>query len=438
MKILTKHANEWIMIIVLILIGAYITYATTEKSHPEDAAAGTQVAGAILEDASHPVVVVIGTGKQTEFVAAAESALLAAGGKVTTAIGGPQEARTTLEKLQQEGSKVTHIACVKEVANWGLISNFRTNFPELASAGIVVPDSVNRSPFLERSNILNLADRTATIGIIAIGMTMIIITAGIDLSVGSLVALSAVISAWILEAKFGGTGATVTQMIMASGIAILVCGIFGFASGSLVTCVGVSPFIVTLVFMMVARGLAFIISKNESISETPESFGWLGQGKVMMMPIPALLMVILFVLFHILMTRTVLGRYIYAVGGNREAARLSGVPVSSVLLFVYTVTGILAGVVGIITASRFGTGKATFGDMMELDVIAAVVIGGTSLFGGEGRLTGTFIGSLLIVVIRNGMNLLGIKDNEQPVVLGIVILGAAIVDTIGKRRRGMV
>jgi ribose transport system permease protein len=187
---------------------------------------------------------------------------------------------------------------------------------------------------------------------------------------------------------------------------------------------------------MVARGLAFIISKNESISETPVSFGWLGQGKLLMMPIPALLMVVLFVLFHILMTRTVLGRYIYAVGGNREAARLSGVPVSSVLLFVYTVTGLLAGVVGIITASRFGTGKATFGDMMELDVIAAVVIGGTSLFGGEGRLTGTFIGSLLIVVIRNGMNLLGIKDNEQPVVLGIVILGAAIVDTIGKRRRG--
>ena len=424
------------MIIVLILIGAYITYATTEKSNPEDAAAGKQVAAAIAKEDTRAVVVIIGTEKQSEFVAAAESALKASGVEVRTAIGGPQEARAALDQLLRDGSKLTHIACVQEVASWGVISNISASFPQLASATIMVPDSVNRSPFLERSNLLNLADRTATIGIIAIGMTMIIVTAGIDLSVGSLVALSAVIAAWILESRFGGTAATMAQMIMASGIAILVCGIFGAASGSLVTYVGISPFIVTLVFMMVARGLAFIISKNESISETPVSFGWLGQGKLMMMPIPALLMVVLFVLFHILMTRTVLGRYIYAVGGNREAARLSGVPVSSVLLFVYTVTGLLAGVVGIITASRFGTGKATFGDMMELDVIAAVVIGGTSLFGGEGRLTGTFIGSLLIVVIRNGMNLLGIKDNEQPVVLGIVILGAAIVDTIGKRRRG--
>lgn len=424
------------MIIVLIVIGAYITFATTEKSHPEDAGAGAQVGASIAKEGGGSVVVVIGTAKHTDFVASVASALQNSAAKVSTSIGGPQDARAALEQLQAEGTALTHIACVQEIASWGLISNFSSNFPEFASAKVVVPDTMNRSPFLERSNLLNLADRTATIGIIAIGMTMIIITAGIDLSVGSLVALSAVVSAWILESKFGGTGASVFQVVLASGVAILICGSFGAASGSLVTFVGVPPFIVTLVFMMAARGLAFIISKNESISETPDSFGWIGQGKLFMIPIPAVLMVGLFMVFHVMMTRTTLGRYIYAVGGNREAARLSGVPVSAVLLFVYTVTGLLAGVVGIITASRFGTGKATFGDMMELDVIAAVVIGGTSLFGGEGRLIGTFIGSLLIVVIRNGMNLLGIKDNEQPVVLGIVILGAAIVDTIGKRRRG--
>lgn len=425
------------MIAVLIVIGAYITFATTEESHPEDKAAGLQVGESIASTVSElSSILVIGTAKHQDFVAAAESALKGSPAVVATVTGGPQEARAAIEALRADGSSISHIACVQEVANWGLISNLKGNFPEFAGVSVIVPETVNRSPFLEQSNILNLADRTATIGIIAIGMTMIIITAGIDLSVGSLVALSAVISAYLLESYFGGTGASISQVFLAAGVAILVCGAFGAASGSLITFVGVPPFIVTLVFMMAARGLAFIMSKNESISETPASFGWLGQGKLFMIPIPAVLMVILFLLFHVLMTRTVLGRYIYAVGGNREAARLSGVPVSSVLLFVYTVTGLLAGIVGIITASRFGTGKATFGDMMELDVIAAVVIGGTSLFGGEGRLTGTFIGSLLIVVIRNGMNLLGVKDNEQPVVLGIVILGAAIVDTVGKRRRG--
>lgn len=436
MKLPARHANEWILIVVLIVIGVYITVATTEKSHPEDAPAGAQVAAEIAGQDMPGRVLAVGTASHAEFLAALQSTLQDAGISVETVSGGPRETRAAVERLQAEGANLTHIACVQEVASWGLIGDFATHFPGFADARVVVPETARRSPFLEKSNLLNLADRTATIGIIAIGMTMIIITAGIDLSVGSLVALSAVVSAWLLELAFGGADATVGNVIVASAAAILLCAAFGAASGSLVTFVGVPPFIVTLVFMMVARGLAFIVSKNESISDTPESFGWLGQGTWLLVPLPAVIMVGLFLVFHVIMTRTTLGRYIYAVGGNREAARLSGVPVNAVLLFVYTITGLLAGVVGIITASRFGTGKATFGDMMELDVIAAVVIGGTSLFGGEGRLTGTFIGSLLIVVIRNGMNLLGVKDNEQPVVLGLVILGAAIVDTIGKRRRG--
>ena len=437
MKLPAKYANELILLLVMILIGGFITLKTTKKFFPEDEDAGAKIGATILAEAqggNSTSALILGTPKHAEFIGGAQGILEASDLTVETITAGPVEIREALEKLNPDSQ--TFVACVQEVADWGVLTNFQKKNPRALK--VFAPDPVNRSPFLEKSNFLNLADRTATIGIIAIGMTMIIITAGIDLSVGSLVALAAVVSSWLLAERFGGTDATTGSVILSCVAAVFLCGAIGATSGSLVTFVGVPPFIVTLAFMMVARGLAFIVSKNESISNTPEAFAVIGQKTVAGIPFPALLSIGLFVVFHVLMTRTTLGRYIYAVGGNREAARLSGVPVSRVLLFVYTATGILAGVVGIITASRFGTGKATFGNMMELDVIAAVVIGGTSLFGGEGRMVGTFIGSLLIVVIRNGMNLLNVDPNEQPVVLGLVILGAVIVDTIGKRRRGRI
>jgi ribose transport system permease protein len=201
-------------------------------------------------------------------------------------------------------------------------------------------------------------------------------------------------------------------------------------TGGLVTFFRVPPFIVTLAVMLAASGLAFKISRGQTIGPLPQSFTWLGQGTdLLYIPNAVVLMALLYGLAHILMTRMSLGRYIYAVGGNAEAARLSGVRVRGVLVFVYTLSGALAGLGGIILASKFQGGSATYGNLYEMFVIAAAVVGGTSLAGGEGRVLSTLIGALIIAVIQNGMNLTGVDSFDQRIVLGLVILGAVLFDT---------
>jgi len=186
--------------------------------------------------------------------------------------------------------------------------------------------------------------------------------------------------------------------------------------------------------MLVASGLAYIMAGGGTITQVPDTFILFASGKMIPgVPNAVVLTAVLYVAAHILMTRTVLGRYIYAVGGNAEAARLSGVPVRRVLLLVYTLCGLLAGLGGVIYASQFNAASARFGEQYELTVIAAVVVGGTSLFGGEGKILGTLVGSLLLAVIFNGMNLLGIGSYWQKVALGLVILGAALLDMSKKR-----
>jgi ribose transport system permease protein len=199
----------------------------------------------------------------------------------------------------------------------------------------------------------------------------------------------------------------------------------------------VAPFITTLALMMVARGLAFIITGGFSIYQVPESLKWLGQGRSLGVPNTVILLVVLYAIAHVFMSRTRLGRYIYAVGGNEEAARLSGVPVKGVIVFVYALSGLAAGVGGCIQASQLNTGTPNVGMMYEMYVIAAVVVGGTSLSGGSGRILGTLIGAFIISVIQNGMNLLGIESYTQNVVLGLVILGAVLLDRLrGSSRLG--
>jgi ribose transport system permease protein len=186
--------------------------------------------------------------------------------------------------------------------------------------------------------------------------------------------------------------------------------------------------------MQVASGLAYIIAKGTSIYEIPDSYVWLGRGVgLFSIPHAVVLMVLIYIVAHILMSRTVLGRYIYAVGGNPEAARLSGVRVGAVLMFVYTLCGAMAGLGGIVLASQLKSASPTYGLMYELYVIAAVVVGGTSLAGGEGRIFGTLIGAFIIAVIQNGMNLTGVESYTQKVVLGLVILGAVLLDMMKKR-----
>jgi ribose transport system permease protein len=193
-------------------------------------------------------------------------------------------------------------------------------------------------------------------------------------------------------------------------------------------------FIVSLSVMMMASGLAFRISNGESIPEVPSSFLWIGGKSTLGIPNPVLLMMVLYTIAHIVMSKTVFGRYVYAVGGNTEAARLSGVPVQAVIVTVFTISGALAGLGGIVLSSQLGAGDPKFGDMYELEVIAAVVVGGTSLMGGEGKILGTLIGAFIIAVIKNGMNLINVDAFDQKIVLGAVLLAAVLLDTL--RRRG--
>ena len=198
----------------------------------------------------------------------------------------------------------------------------------------------------------------------------------------------------------------------------------------------VPPFIMTLSMMMIARGLAYMISGNETIpaAELPAELNWLGGGSVLgPIPNPVVLMLVLFVVAHIMMTRTILGRYIYAVGGNSESARLSGVPVKRVLLLVYSACGLLSGLGGVVLASRLSSGSAQYGMMYELHIIAAVVVGGTSLSGGEGSVFGTLVGALIIAVVQSGLNQRGISGREQDLVLGLIILAAVLLDMLNKR-----
>ena len=232
----------------------------------------------------------------------------------------------------------------------------------------------------------------------------------------------------------GGPDASVTGMIVASVLAILGCGILGLFSGSMVAYFGVPSFVASLGMMMVASGFAYMISGGLSIYQISSSFDWLGRGEAFWgIPNAVVLMVLLYIVAHFVMSRTTAGRYIYAVGGNPEAARLSGVPVKRILLWVYTVSGALAGLGGVVMASQFRSGDPKYGLMYELYVIAAVVVGGTSLAGGRGKVFGTLIGAFIIAVIQNGMNLTGVQSYTQKVVLGLVLLAAVLLDMLKKR-----
>jgi ribose transport system permease protein len=261
-------------------------------------------------------------------------------------------------------------------------------------------------------------------------MTMVIITGGIDLSVGSLVALSAVVATTLI-ASFGGREASVATMILGSLAAVAVCAAVGGFSGLMVTAFKVPPFVATLAMLWVARGLAFIISKGRSIDAIPKSYGWLyAESTVLGIRNSLALMLVLYAIGYVVMSRTTLGRHIYAIGGNRLAARLSGIRVSRVLLVVYVVSGCMAGIGGLMMASRHTSGVANYGEMYELYAIAAVVVGGTSLAGGEGKILGTLIGVFLIAVIQNALNLMELGDYEQKVVLGLIVLAVVLLDNL--------
>ena len=283
--------------------------------------------------------------------------------------------------------------------------------------------------FLTADNLLNVSLQVSITAIIAVGMTFVILTNGIDLSVGSLVAFVGVITTSMLTIPL--PAAVSLTVSIAAGL--LMGAVSGAFAGAVITRFHITPFIVTLAIMTILRGAAFIYTQGRPIWELPAEFTVLGSGRLAGVPVPTVMMIAVYIAAHIVLTRTRFGRHVYAVGGNPEAARLAGIRTELVLVQVYTLCGILTAVSGILLASRLNSGQPNAGLMYELDVIASVVVGGTSLNGGRGSVVGTFIGSMLIGVLRNGLNLLDVESYVQQVVVGVVILLAVMADQWKKK-----
>lgn len=429
---------EYGMVLVLLLLCVFFSVVTMSEQAPASRDAGQQLAKEIIAQFGKDARVLIAVRDQADdvaFVHSLRGQLEASGAYVVEVVKGePKDARAALQRQSKVGGSIDAIAATKATAGWLVFNEIPTDFPGVGKPVVMTAKGYRWPNFLKADNLLNIANQIAVIAIIAVGMTMVIVAAGIDLSVGSLIALSAVLAAMLIRDHAGGVATGPLGMTLCCLVAIAACGLAGMFSGAMITGFGVPPFIATLGMMLVGNGLAFILARGQSIGSLPESFIWLGRGADFFgLPNAVLLMVLLYVAGHILMSRMKIGRYLYAVGGNREAARLSGVPVTRVLLFAYTVSGLLAGLGGVIMASQLKSGSPTYGQMYELYVIAAVVVGGTSLSGGEGKMFGTLIGAFIIAVIQNGMNLTNVESYTQKVVLGLVILAAVLLDRLKHR-----
>ena len=281
--------------------------------------------------------------------------------------------------------------------------------------------------FLTVSNLLNVLEQTALNAVVAVGMTFVIISGGIDLSVGSVLALAGICLALALEAGVPAPAAIGLALVVGTG-----CGLI---NGVLITRGRLPPFIATLGMMSVARGVALMLAEGRPISGFSEGFRAIATERLLAIPGPVLITIVIYAVAHFVLTRTVFGRTTYAIGGNEEAARLSGVQVLFHKTAVYGVAGLTSAAAAVVLTARLNSAQPTAGTMYELDAIAATVIGGSSLLGGEGTVTGTLIGALIMGVLRNGLNLLNVSSFLQQVVIGVVIIGAVLVDMSLKRRR---
>ena len=280
--------------------------------------------------------------------------------------------------------------------------------------------------FLTVSNLLNVAEQATIIAIVAVGMTFVIITGGIDLSVGSVLAFAGVVMA---SALHSGVPLPLALLI---GLGVgLLCGVI---NGLLITIGRLPPFIATLGMMSVARGAALMFTEGRPISGFSEGFRSIATGEILRIPAPVVIMIVVYLIAHFVLRRTKLGRYTYAIGGNEEAALLSGINVRLNKTMVYGIAGLLSGLAAILLTARLNSAQPIAGMSYELDAIAATVIGGTSLLGGEGTISGTLIGAMIMAVLRNGLNLLSVSSFFQQVVIGSVIIFAVLIDMALKRR----
>jgi ribose transport system permease protein len=281
--------------------------------------------------------------------------------------------------------------------------------------------------FLSAGNLASVARQTAVITIMAMGMTVVMVSGGIDLSVGSIMALSGVMGAFAMV-----NGAPVVVGIVAAIATGFLCGLI---NGTAVATLRIPPFIVTLGAMGIFRGLALLATDGKAVVGVPSSFGYLAEGNLLrVVPVPLVIVLLVALATHFMLSRTQPGRYSYAIGSNVEAARYSGVRVARYQVLFYVLLGALTGLAGSIESARLVTGQPTSGEGYELRVIAAVVIGGGSLSGGQGTVVGTIVGALIMGVLANGANLLGISSFVQQVVIGAVIVLAVTFDEFQRRR----
>ena len=278
------------------------------------------------------------------------------------------------------------------------------------------------SSFVEPGNLKNLLRQVSINALISFGMTFVILTGGIDLSVGSILALSSALMGSLIVGGMNPIVAIIVACVIGTGL--------GAVNGVIVTMGRVAPFIATLATMTVFRGLTLVYTNGNPISGLTEDQGFLdfGQGYFFGIPVPAVVMLIMFAILHFILTKTPLGRKIYAVGGNEKVSFIAGIKIERIKIFCYSVTGMLCGLAGAILTSRLNSAQPTAGTGYELDAIAAVVLGGTSLSGGKGRIVGTLIGALIIGTLNNGLNILNVSSFYQQVVKGIVILLAVLAD----------
>ena len=292
----------------------------------------------------------------------------------------------------------------------------------IALAVLVLVLSIISPEFRTFDNIMSLMRQSAINGLIAFGMTCVILTGGIDLSVGSVLALTAAITAYLIK---GGMAAGLAMLI-----GLLIGGVFGLVSGVLVTKGRLQPFIATLITMTVFRGLTMVFTNGIPISGLGNSgiINFIGKGFILGIPFPVILFLAIFAIMAFVLSKTTFGRRVYATGSNSVAAKLAGVNIDRTKLYVYIISGVLSALAGLILISRLNSAQPTLGQGYELDAIAAVALGGTSMNGGRGRIWGTFVGVLIIAVLSNGLNILGISSYYQAVVKGVVILIAVLSD----------
>lgn len=299
--------------------------------------------------------------------------------------------------------------------------------PLLALIVLVILVTVVNPGFISPNNLLNLLRQVSTNALIAFGMTFVIITGGIDLSVGSTLALS--------SALMAGAIASGLDPILAMVLSLFAGTAFGAVNGLLITKGKMAPFIATLATMTIYRGLTLVYTNGNPITGIGDSFifKFVGRGYLFGIPFPVVLMIISFILLYILLHKMTFGRKTFAIGGNEKAAFIAGIKNDRIKTGIYAISGLMASLAGIIITSRLDSAQPTAGTSYEMDAIASVVLGGTSLSGGRGRLVGTLIGALIIGTLNNGMNLLGISSFYQQVVKGIVIIIAVLLDRKNKK-----